>query len=354
MVTMRSLPSWLALAALATPAACDLPIPTSAPSYDTEWSIPGKSTTISVNTLLPGGVTATSDNSAFQVSVSPSSTTFSRRLAQDCPSCGLIHGVVAPKPPFSGGGSESFALPSTLTSAMLVGDTLRVVVKNGFNFDPIRPSASARGYIAIRVLSGATLLGRDSVDGSAYALAPGDSVVRKIPLSGTITGANGMQVSAMINSPLGDPVAIDTSGSISVTGGIGAFFVSSAQVSVAAQPVSAAPTDLDLSDVDRSISKRASGGSLLLTIDNPFNVTGNLSVTFTGGALPITKPLSLSNGTSTTALTFTKDELLALLGWDVSVGFSGTVAGANVSVSPGQVVSVSSRLQVSLRMGGGN
>lgn len=350
---MRSLPPWLALAALASFAACDLPIPTSAPSYDTEWNIPGKSTTISVNTLLPGGVTATGDNSAFQINVSPSTSTFSRHLGQDCSACGLANGLTVPKPPFTGVGSETFALPSTLTSATLVKDTLRVAVKNGFNFDPIRPSASARGYVVIRVMSGATLIGRDSVDGTTLPLAPGDSLVRKIPLSGTITGASGIVVSATINSPLGDPVPVDTSRSISVTGSIGTFYVSSAQVNVAAQPITAAPSSLDLSSVDPSISKRANGGSLLLTVSNPFNVTGNLSVIFTGGAYTITKQLALTNGSSTPTLVFTKNELQALLGWNVSIGYSGTVAGSSVTVAPGQVVSVSSRLQIALSVGGG-
>jgi hypothetical protein len=106
--------------------------------------------------------------------------------------------------------------------------------------------------------------------------------------------------------------------------------------------------------VSRSIAGRASGGSLLLTVNNPFNVAGNLSVQFNGGAFPITKPLTLSNGTSTPSLTFTKDELQALFGNKISVGFSGTVVGSSVSVSPGQVVSVSSRLQVVLTVGGTN
>jgi hypothetical protein len=204
----------------------------------------------------------------------------------------------------------------------------------------------------IRVMNGATMIGRDSIDGSASALAPGDSMVRKIPLSGTITGASGIQVSATINSPLGDPVAIDTSRSISVTGSIGAFFVSSAQVTVAAQPISAAPSELNLSSVSRSISDRANGGSLLLTVSNPFNVTGNLSVVFTGGDFVISKQLPLSNGASTPSLTFTKPELQALLGHNISMGFSGTVAGSSVTVAPGQVVSVSSRLQIALSVGG--
>ena len=42
----------IGLSALALIAACD--VPTSLPNYDTEWNVPAKSTTISVNSLLPG------------------------------------------------------------------------------------------------------------------------------------------------------------------------------------------------------------------------------------------------------------------------------------------------------------
>src|SRR5581483_9237204 len=62
-VPMRHIRTGLCLVTLASLAACD--VPTGLPKYDTEWNVPGKSTSISVNSLLPSGVSATSDNSAF-------------------------------------------------------------------------------------------------------------------------------------------------------------------------------------------------------------------------------------------------------------------------------------------------
>jgi hypothetical protein len=63
------------------------------------------------------------------------------------------------------------------------------------------------------------------------------------------------------------------------------------------------------------------------------------------------KPFTLSNGTSTSRLTFTKDEMQALLGSTIATQFRGTIAGAGGAVEPGQVVSVSSRLQITLSVG---
>lgn len=346
---MRKFTAGLGLATMAFLSACELP--TKLPSYGTEWNVPGKSTTISVNTLLPSGVTATNDNSAFQINVAPSSSSITRGLGQDCASCAILNGQTIPKPAFTGGGSANLTLPSNVVGATLVRDTLTVTISNGFNFDPIRPSASAPGYLLITVKNGSALVGRDSIDGRATALAAGSSLTRKIPLSGTITGANGLQISTTLNSPIGDPVLLDASRSITVTGAVGAFFVSSAQVSLVGQSVSAAPSELDLSGVSATIAKHAGGGSLLLTVSNPFNVTGNLSVAFTGGAMPINKTVALSNGASTPSIDFTKDEMLALLGRNIKMGFSGTVGGSNVTVAPGQVVSVSSRLQIVLNVG---
>jgi hypothetical protein len=347
---MKRLRGGLCPLALVALVSCDLP--TAAPIYDTLWEVPGKSTSISVNTLLPSGVQVTPDGSAFQVNVSPSSVTVGRSLGQDCSACAILNGMTAPKPPFSGSGNAAVALPSGLVSATLVRDTLALTITNGYNFDPLRPSATARGYLLVNVKSGSTTIGRDSIDGAVTPLAANATLQRKVPLSGTINGANGIQVVTTINSPAGDPVVIDVSRTIAVSGSVGGFFVSSAQVSVANQPVTASPSDLDLSNIDSTITKRVGGGSLLLKVDNPFNVAGNLSVTFTGASMPIQKSLTLAGGTTTPAIPFSKDELAAMFGRKVSVGFNGSVNGATVVVAPNQVVSVSSRLQVALTVGG--
>lgn len=340
----------LSAASLTALAACD--VPTSAPIYDTVWNVPAKSTSISVNTLLPAGVQVSADSAAFQVTVSPATTSISRSLAQDCPECAAANGLTVPKPAFTGGGSTSVTLPSTISSATLVRDTLTISIANGFKFDPIRPSATARGHFVITVRNGATVVGRDSIDGSTASLPPGSTTTRKIALSGTINGASGLQVATSLNSPTGDPVTIEASRTITVTGSVGGFFVSGAQVSVANQSVTSAPTDLDLTGVAASVADRANGGSLLFTVANPFDVTGNLTVSFVGARTPVTKTVPITAGESSPSVTFTREELGALLGHSLSISYGGTVNGSKVTVRPRQVVAVSSRLQISVTVGG--
>jgi hypothetical protein len=273
-------------------------------------------------------------------------------LGQDCSACAAANGATIPKPAFSGGGTATVSLPSGVTSATLVRDTLTVSINNGFNFDPIRPSATARGYLVIRVANGTTTVGRDSIDGSALALAAGTTVSRKIPLTGTIAAASGLQISTTLNSPLGDPVNINTAQQITVTGTTGSLFISSASVSLSNQSISSSSTDFDLSDVDKSITDHLDSGQLLLTVTNPFSATGNMTVTLSGGSTPIVKQVTLSTGTSTPSISLTKSDLEALFGHKITIKFAGTVNGTNVTVSPGQTVSVVSRLQIAINTGG--
>jgi hypothetical protein len=347
---MSQLRAGLGLVALASLVACD--IPTGAPIYDTLWEVPGKNTSIAVTTILPSGVTLSPDNSAFQVTVSPSSVSINRSLGQDCVVCNTLNGQSAPKPPFVGGGSASVSLPSSVTSATLVRDTLTVTLSNGFNFDPIRPSAGNRGWLVITVKNGAATIGRDSIDGTTTAFPASSNLVRKVPLTGTIVGASGIQVTTSLNSPAGDAVLIDMTRTIGVTGTLGTFSVSAAQVAVSNQAVSSSASDLDLASVDSAVTKRVGGGSLLLSVNNPFNVTGNLTVSFAGASMPVQKTVALTGGTSSPVISFTKAEISALFGRKITMTFSGNVNGSSVTVAPGQVVSVASRLQVALTVGG--
>jgi hypothetical protein len=225
-------------------------------------------------------------------------------------------------------------------------------LSNGFNFDPIRPSAANRGWLVTTVKNGAVTIGRDSIDGNSTALPASSNLVRKIPLTGTIIGANGIQVSTSLNSPVGDAVIIDMTRTVGVTASLGTFSVSAVQVAVANQSVSSSASDLDLASVDSSITKRVGGGTLLMNVSNPFSVTGNLSVNFAGAGMPIQKTIPLSGGASAPSIAFSKSELSAMFGRKIAMTFSGTVNGASVTVAPGQVVSVASRLQVALTVGG--
>ena len=154
-----------------------------------------------------------------------------------------------------------------------------------------------------------------------------------------------------LSSPAGDPVTMDASRTISVSGSTGPVFVSSAQVNLANQSVAAAPSTIDLAGVDSSITKRVSGATLDMTVNNPFNVSGTLLVTLTG-ASPITKSIVLDGGMTKPSMTFTPSEIQGLLGHDVTMTVAGTVSGSNVTVQPGQIVSVASRLVLTLNVGG--
>lgn len=335
-------------------AACD--IPTSAPINDMRWVVPSQSTVIAVSNILPSGVAILGDSSGFTVSASAASVT--RALSQDCAACAAANGFVAPKPAFTGNASAGTPLPSDVASAALTGGTLQVNVTNNYTFDPIRPSAAAgaaRGYAVITVTNGTTVIGKDSVDGAVFALpANGGSLARSIPLSGTITGASPITMSVVLNSPAGDPVLIDASKTIVVSATPANLKVATATVSVVNKTVSAS-TNLDLTGIDSTIITHVQSGGLLLTVVNPFNVSGTLTLRLTpAGGAAVVKSVPLTTGISTPSVTFSQAEIKSLLGHAVTVTFGGAVnsTGGNVIISPKQVVSVTAKLDLSIEVGG--
>lgn len=335
-------------------AACD--IPTSAPINDSRWIVPSQSTTIAVSNFLPTGVTVTGDGSGFVVSAASASVT--RALSQDCPACAAANGFVAPKPAFTGNASASTSLPSDVASATLTGGTLQVNVTNNYTFDPIRPSAaaaSARGYAVITITSGTTIVGKDSIDGAVFALpANGGTLARSVPLSGAISGASPLTMTVVLNSPAGDAVLIDASRTIVVSATPNSLKVASANVAVVNRQVSTSTT-INLSGIDKSITDHVQSGSLVLNIANPFAVTGTLSVRLApASGTAIVKSVPLVGGSSAPSLTFTKSEIASLLGQNVTLTISGPVnaTGGSVSVSPNQVVSVTTKLDLAIEVGG--
>ena len=340
----------LALAALVVLAACD--IPTATPRWDMTWNVPSQNTTLSVNSFLPTGVTANAGNTAFLVNVS--NVTVTQTLGSDCAVCGPLNGTTVPKPAFVGSGNGNATLPASVTSATLGVDTLTVTMTNGLNFDPIKPTAAAAGdtgWVVTTIKSGATVIGKDSINGQTSALGKNGSVTtRKIPLSGTVSAA-GVTVTVTVDSPLGDPVTINTAQTISFKASVGTLQVASAVVNLGAAttvtPDSA--TNVDLSGISSSISKSVNTGFFILSVTNPLGVAGNLSATFTGGPSPVSKTLTLSAAAaSTDTLSFTKADLDNLLGYSLKLSFTGTVSGNALTITPGQTVAVNSRLQINV------
>ncbi len=344
-----------ALSVVGLAAACE--VPTKAPIVDVRWIVPSQSTRIAVANLLPGNVTVAADTSGFLIAVSPATTVTTRTLAQDCPSCVAANGQLAPKPAFTATVTMSTALPTDFSSATLASGSLQLVVTSGYNFDPLRPNPIAgapNGFAVITISSAGAVIGKDSVNGATTALAPGTALTRNIPLAGVLNGGSPVAVSIALTSPAGEQVRIDASRSISVSATPLNLKVATATVAVANKSVSSTAS-IDLADVDSSIINRVQGGALLLTVVNPFTVTGTLTVRFVpSGGAPITKTIALAVGTTTPRIDFTQAELRGLLGHIVSVSYTGTVSssGGSVSVSPRQAVVVTSRLQLDLEVGG--
>jgi hypothetical protein len=334
-------------------AACD--VPTDIPNWEMTWNVPSKSTSINVNTLLPTPCSpstttvcleVTPAGTAFQVrNVAP--VTITRLLSSDCPSCS---GTVA-KPAFTSSASATTTLASGVNSATLTGDTLMVAIQNNYPFDPIRPGAGNTGTITITAASGSTTLGTTTLNGTTSAIPANATTNVKVPLAGAV-GTGGIQVTVNINSPAGDVFTMSGSQTLVVTArphgtAPGVVVLSGATVVLNNQSVTSAPTALNLKDISTSVTKRVQGGKIFLKINNPFALTGNLTLNITGGTRPVTKSVALAAGQSDIVLVFTKDELRAILGQNTSITFSGTVGGAT-AVTAGQKVDVSTRMELTL------
>lgn len=345
------------LPALVLLGACDLP--TAAPKWDTKWNVPGKTTTISVASLLPSGVTVASDSNAFLVNVD--SMVVSRSLSQDCGACAATNGMYVPKPAFTIAQSDSTTVVAELQSASIDADTLVLTVTNGFPFDILRPSADTTqptGTFSVRVTSGPDTVAAQTVDGATQAMPGGGAVtVIRVPMSGTVTGTQPLVFDLSLNSPQGDSVQMDSSARISVSarvssGTLNQFRITGVTVRLTNQPINADPTSIDLSSIDSSVVDRVLGGQIQLTIGNPFGVLGSATANFSNtGAGTISKTFSLtSQPTSTVDIDFNQTDLRALLGHNVGLALTGSVcpASCNVSISPKQVVSVTSRLEMTI------
>lgn len=322
-------------------AACG--IPTDIADWDTTWSVPTSGTTLSVNSLLPAGVTAAGN--AFALSVPAAS--ISRRLADDCAACAAADGFTVPKPAFVGTGTTTATLPSAVTSATLGANTLNVTLRHGYGFDPLRPSSSARGWLRVVVSSNGIVIGRDSINGATTAFPANTNLVRTMSLTGDVT-RTGVLVTTTIDSPAGDAAPMQSSATLTATAAFSTVTVTRATVALTNQAVASEPTTLNLSDIDSAIRDRAQGGKLALTIVNPFAATGTLTVSFTGGTQAVTKSILLSTGPSTQEIVLSKEELRALLGSSITMRATGQVNGGAVTVAPGQTASVSSRLLFTL------
>lgn len=348
---MLSLPARLraglpALTAALALGACD--IPTAPPKLETTWRIPVDATTFSVTELLPSSVTTTDDGTAFVLDFEPQ--TIARSLGQLCAPCAAAHGFTVPKPAFTANIDDDVELPSDVASVTVSGGSLAVQVRHTFGFDPLRPSATARGSLTISLTNQGRTLGTVTQSGTNVDLPSGSSRTFFLPVTGQISGP--ITVALTLTSPAGDPVTINSNSTFETTVSSSELELSQASVAVQNQQVSVDQVELDLSDVDETVADHVLGGELLLTIVNPFTVQGNLSLTVQGAGMNIpAKTVSIAPASTTEAsIAFTGPELQSMLGREVTLTLSGQLSGvgATVAVTPNQVVVVRSSLQLDI------
>lgn len=330
------------LAALAT-SACD--IPTGLPKWDTTFVVQAEGTSVSIAQFLPSSITLTNNNSAFALSLG--SSTFGQTLGALCPPCAAFNGQTVPKPAFTGTFGTSISLPADVASASLASGTVQLSIQNNFSFDPIRPSATARGSLTATVRSGTTTLGTVTLNGTTNALPPGSTTQLTVPLNpGTVSGP--LDVTVTLDSPAGDPVVVNTNALFNITATPTNILLSSAQVRVQNRQINAAQVTLNVGNIDQFIVDHVKSGALVLTINNPFNVTGAMTMTIVTGSTTITKTVNIAAGQTTVEVPFTQSELQSILGQsNVTLRLSGPVSSnGNVTVTPTQSLSFTALLRL--------
>lgn len=328
--------------------ACEFP--TELPKWDTTWIVPAESTTISVTRLLPSSITTTPGGTSFVLGLP--AVTVSRTLGEICGlPCTVANGLIVPKPAFETSFAISIALPPEVVSAQVTSGTIQVALTHDFPFDPIRPGALTRGFIAVTATVGNTVIARDSIAGENTAFAPGTTLNRVLTLApANVTGP--IAVAVRLNSPAGDPVTIDVTDRFTLTATPNQVLVNQALVRVASRTIEATEVELDLGDIDETVTDNVKAGALLLTLDNPFGVTGNLSLVITAPGTTITKSAALAQGRSTARVEFSQAEIRSILGaGPVRLRVSGAVCATTpctTLVTPSQSVAISSRLELTI------
>lgn len=334
--------NFAAAAAALTLAACDFP--TELPIFEPRLVVEAERTTLSVSQLLPSDVTISGSNFSLRIATPAPQV---RTLSSMCSACPPAGGT-GPKVEFTATIPSTTNLPSDVRTANLVSGSVAVTIANNLGFDPLRPPGGPNGSLVITVRSGTVTLGSVTYTNPL----PAGNTTLTLPVTGTVSGP--ITADAVLTSPAGGTspsefVTVSSSASITVSVAPASFLVSTATVGVTNKTVSVSSVTLDLSDIDADLADRVKEGALVLTIANPFGVTGTLNVTFTGVSVGA-KSIALAAGTSTQRIAFTGAEIKQLLGRDVVMNISGPVSGpaTGVTVTPNQALNITSKLDLTL------
>lgn len=340
------------LAALVV-AGCD--IPTEAPRWEQEWQVPVPvdSLQVSVAELLPPTVTVSEDGSAFLATVPGITARFA--LASMCGACAGVSGWAPVKPAFEDTLTTTSPLPADLVAASLTGGDVTLRVSHGFDFDPLRPAsdpAAERGFMVVVVRSAGGVVARDSISGDDTAFPAGVTLTPTLAVA-PIDVAGELAIEIRIHSPTGDGATLSATDELVVTLEPTTVSISEATVALADQAVGPEARAVDL-PVDSALVERVRSGALLVAVENPFDVAGQLDLAFQLPGRAIRKSVPLEAGTYQERVGFTGQEIRDILGEeDVQVLVEGAVRSADgtVTVRPGQEMAFRLEFEVVILVG---
>jgi hypothetical protein len=245
-----------------------------------------------------------------------------------------------PKPAFATTFANNINLPTDVVSATIQTGRIDVRLSHTLSFDPIRPSANARGFIVLTLTSGGATLVRDSISGNDVAFAANTPITRGYVLQNGAVVTAPVVLTVTVSSPAGGTVRIDTSQRLTVETVLGRLSATEARVNVpGSRTVTGPTTALDLPD----ISDRVQGGAFRLSVANPFAATAAVSLEFGTGGNPVVKTLQIPTGNSETRVELSRDELRSIF-----QASSPTLRASGTFTVPGGILTVrpSQRLRV--------
>jgi len=330
--------------------ACDL-IPTEPPNFEETYVVQAPTLNLSAADLAPAEVGVNADSSAFLI-VSDS-TLLSASLGEICAACRTLHGTTVPKPAFTYTFSSTIPVSSQLIAASVAAGTIDLALANGLNFDPVRPSASARGSIVMTVRRGTTTVATFAVNGTTTAFPPGAVLGGAIPIT-PFNFNQSLTVDVTVTSPAGDPFVVDTARRLLAAAGPLRASISEVTVSVATQSF-ADTTSLDFTQTKVDPNDKLEGGAFRFNFVNPFAIGGSFSLRFFdagSGAALFQKAVTLApSATSSSRIALTRDEVTSLLGKQLTVIVDGTfnAPSGQLTLTPRQVLRFTSLLEIVVR-----
>jgi hypothetical protein len=337
----------LLLTLLCTAASCS--IPTDTPTWDTEWTASAGTIAVTAADVLPDDVSE--DGQSFTVPVFPSTTTF--MLSEFCAGCEAGGG---PKPPFEQTVAWEPATPVDVVGGVVVGGELRVRLRHGWGFDPLRPGGPETGSLTVELVDlGGTSFGSASLDGGSSEFPSGadrDLVISLEP--GELEGGGVLLVD--LSSPAGADATLDPTAELSVSVLTGSSIRAGAvDIRIGDGDVESTALQFDLTDVDDEVEGHVERGALVLTTGNTLDLAigGALDLRPGQGAV-ITKALAVPKENAVQRFELSQEEIRSILGQLVDVRARGRViAGQDgtVRVEPADRLDLKLDLELTVRVG---